>query len=389
MKIFVTVGSTHFNSLIQQVDQLLNCDDFDVTCQIADGSYIPKNHKYIRMTDVIEQYFAEADVVITHAGAGTVFYLLESVKKMVVVPNCERVDNHQLDLAQYVEKNMFAKVCYQLTDLPSCIHSVNTTEYSPYINQPFDGFSLIEHLFNSSTASEIAEIPLNIFEDMDDAVDHIILDGNNVLAGSAIAINPEKIMRAQNDCETKNAIMAASIRYADGIGVVKTLARKTGKKVSRIPGCELWEEIMLKAGKSDIPVFLLGASPDVSLMTVDKLKQQYQVNLCGVQDGYFDKDSENKLIEEIAASKAKIVTVALGSPRQELFIKKCQKVHPNAFYMGVGGTYDVYTEQVKRAPEIYRKLNLEWFYRLMSDPRRIFRQTNLIKYLYLDVTRQL
>lgn len=389
MKIFVTVGSTHFNSLIKHVDQLFIDNEFDVTCQISDGTYIPKNHRYFRMSDSIEQYFDEADVVITHAGAGTVFYLLELGKKIVVVPNCDRVDTHQLDLAQFVENNNFANVCYQLDRLENAIDLAQNAKYSQYINQPFNGYDLIEKLFRAPNSSEVAEIPLDIFENMKEAVDHIILNDEKVLAGSAIAINPEKIIRSQNDKETKDAIMSASIRYADGIGVVKTLARKTGKKVSRIPGCELWEEIMLKAGSTKTPVFIVGASPEVNIKAVEKLKQQYNVNVCGAQDGYFDKGSEKNLIDKIAHSNAKIVTVALGSPRQELFIKNCQTVYPDAFYMGVGGTYDVYTEQVKRAPELYRKLNLEWFYRLMSDPKRIFRQKNLLKYLYLDITRQL
>ena len=389
MKILVTVGSSHFNNLIKHVDQFIPSDEFDVTCQIADGSYIPKNHNYFRVSDSIEHEFEKADIVITHAGAGSVFYLLELAKKMIVVPNCDRVDDHQLDLAEYVEKNNLANVCYQLTEIMASIDTAKSSDYAQYVNQPFNGYALIDKLFKGSPANEVAQIPLDIFEDMNAAVEHIIHDDHSVIKGSAIAINPEKIIRSQNDSQTKDAIMSARIRFADGIGIVKTLQRKTGKKVSRIPGCELWEEVMSKAGKLGIPVFLVGATPAVSLMTVDKLEQQYQANICGVQDGYFDKDAEQQLIEEIAASKAKIVTVALGSPRQEIFIKKCQETCPDVFYMGVGGTYDVYTEQVKRAPEFYRKLNLEWFYRLMSDPKRIFRQKNLLTYLYLDITRKL
>ena len=81
--------------------------------------------------------------------------------------------------------------------------------------------------------------------------------------------------------------------------------------------------------------------------------------------------------------EAKVVIVALGSPKQEQFIQRCKEQHPEAFYMGVGGSFDVYVGNVKRAPNFWIKLNLEWFYRLISEPKRIFRQYKLLKFLYL------
>jgi UDP-N-acetyl-D-mannosaminouronate:lipid I N-acetyl-D-mannosaminouronosyltransferase len=183
--------------------------------------------------------------------------------------------------------------------------------------------------------------------------------------------------------------MSATIRYPDGIGVVKTLIRKSKRKVSRIPGCELWETVMKRSGEFGIPVYLVGASKDVITATSEQLTKQYNVNVCGFQDGYFKQEEENEVIDVIAKLQPKVVTVALGSPRQEIFIQKCIAVCPDTFFMGVGGTYDVYTNNVKRAPLIFRQLNLEWFYRLMSQPSRIFRQTNLLKYFYLDLIRKL
>jgi len=146
---------------------------------------------------------------------------------------------------------------------------------------------------------------------------------------------------------------------------------------------------MKKSGKLKTPVFLVGASADVIKQTKLKLETEYSVNVCGSQDGYFDQTKEQEVIDQIVKVKPLIVSVALGSPRQEIFIEKCRKVCPDTFFMGVGGTYDVYTKNVKRAPEFFIKLNLEWFYRLMSQPSRLFRQTNLLKYLYLELTRQL
>jgi len=394
MKLFVSVGNTQYNSLIKAIDELLPAADFDITVQLATGSYLPVNHSYIRFTDNISKYYAEADVIIAHAGAGTVFQLLEENRRMVVVPNHERLDAHQLDLAQYVDENNFACVCYEFIKLKESVVQAFSKQYKRYISEPFYGYEYIEQCFAEQTANlskpnEVGSLPLNIFNDMDDAVNHIITEQGDVIAGSAIAINPEKVIRAMQEPLVREAIMSASIRFADGIGVVKTLARKSGRKVSRIPGCELWEEIMAKSGLFKLPVFLVGASSDVIAATEVKLQSQYQVNICGKQDGYFDAKDEVGIIENISKQQPLIVTVALGSPRQELFIQKCKELCPDTFFMGVGGTYDVYTNKVTRAPLAYRKLNLEWFYRLMSQPQRLFRQSNLLKYLYMELTRKL
>lgn len=389
MKIFVTVGNTQYNSLIKAIDESLSPDKFDVTIQLADGKYTPLHHKFFRYTQDIKSYFNDADVIITHAGAGSVFQLLEDKAKMVVIPNHDRIDTHQLDLAQYVDNNKFANVCYDLDNIEACVISAAKNQYVEYVNEPFDGYGLIGALFEQPAANVVGGLPLNIFSDMSNAVEHVVTRTGDVLPGSAIAINPEKVVRALNDPLVREAIMSATLRYADGIGVVKTLARKSNQQVSRIPGCELWEAIMKRAGDFAIPVYLVGASHEIISETALRLKQQYSVNVCGIQDGYFDRDKEQEVIDNIALLQPKIVTVALGSPRQEMFIQKCRKLCPDTFFMGVGGTYDVYTNKVKRAPLIYRKLNLEWFYRLMSQPERLFRQSNLIRYLYLELTRKL
>jgi UDP-N-acetyl-D-mannosaminouronate:lipid I N-acetyl-D-mannosaminouronosyltransferase len=101
----------------------------------------------------------------------------------------------------------------------------------------------------------------------------------------------------------------------------------------------------------------------------------------GSQDGYFKPEDRQALFERVRDSGAKIVTVAMGSPRQEILMRDCRLVCPDALYMGVGGTYDVFTGHVKRAPKFWQKLGLEWLYRLLSQPTRIKRQIRLLRYL--------
>lgn len=225
----------------------------------------------------------------------------------------------------------------------------------------------------------IGPVQVSAFNNMQQLLQFIVGDDSKVFAGSAIAINPEKVLTAMREPQISEVIRAADIRYADGIGVVKVMRKRLNKKVQRIPGCELWQQLMLRAAKYQVPVFIVGAKPEVNQQTATKLRSQ-QVNLVGAVDGYF-KD-ESALIAQIKQSGARIVSVAMGSPKQELLIQRIRAQHPDCFYMGVGGTYDVFTGNVKRAPALWCKLNLEWAYRLLSQPSRIGRQLGLARYLW-------
>jgi UDP-N-acetyl-D-mannosaminouronate:lipid I N-acetyl-D-mannosaminouronosyltransferase len=100
-------------------------------------------------------------------------------------------------------------------------------------------------------------------------------------------------------------------------------------------------------------------------------------------------EARQALFDRIRDSGAQIVTVAMGSPRQEIFMRDCRVVHPDALYMGVGGTYDVFTGHVKRAPKGWQNLGLEWLYRLLSQPSRLKRQLRLLRYLSWHYTGRL
>lgn len=226
---------------------------------------------------------------------------------------------------------------------------------------------------------KVGPVQVSAFADMQQLLAFIIREDGSTYAGSAIAINPEKVLTAMRNSEIEAVISGADIRYADGIGVVKVMRRRLKKNVQRIPGCELWQQLMLRAAAYKVPVFIVGAKPEVNQQTADKLRAQ-QVNLVGAVDGYF-KD-EAALIAQIKQSGARFVSIAMGSPKQELLIQRIRAQHPDCFYMGVGGTYDVFTGNVKRAPELWCKLNLEWAYRLLSQPSRIGRQLGLLRYVW-------
>ena len=227
------------------------------------------------------------------------------------------------------------------------------------------------------------------WRNMQHALDYLYADGN-LKQGTLVAINAEKMLTLEDNAEVRELINAAEFKYADGISVVRSVRKKYPEaNVSRVAGADLWEALMARAGAEGTPVFLVGGKPEVMAETVEKLRKQWNVNLVGTQDGYFTPDQRQALFERIHASGAKIVTVAMGSPKQEILMRDCRQVHPDALYMGVGGTYDVFTGHVKRAPKVWQNLGLEWLYRLLSQPSRIKRQLRLLRYLRWHYTNNL
>ena len=227
------------------------------------------------------------------------------------------------------------------------------------------------------------------WRDMQHALDYLYADGE-IRTGTLVAINAEKMLAVEDSPEVRALIEAAEFKYADGISVVRSLRKKYPQaQVSRVAGADLWEALMARAGAQGTPVFLIGGKPEVLAQTEQQLRQRWNVNIVGSQDGYFAADQRQALFERIRDSGAKIVTVAMGSPRQEILMRDCRDVYPQALYMGVGGTYDVFTGHVQRAPKFWQDLGLEWFYRLVSQPSRIKRQARLLRYLRWHYTDKL
>jgi len=199
-----------------------------------------------------------------------------------------------------------------------------------------------------------------------------------------IAMNAEKIL---NENKKLHDIINRNIAYPDGIGAVMALRQK-GLETIKVAGAEFWLDIIneFQKGKS---FYLLGATKDVINQTVDKLRNEYKsINIVGFRDGFLEDGDKKILIDEIKSKKPDVVFIAQGSPRQEYLMDELIENH-SALYMGLGGSFDVYCGLKQRAPKIFLKLNLEWFYRLLMEPTRISRQSIYIKFMYLLKTDKL
>ena len=196
---------------------------------------------------------------------------------------------------------------------------------------------------------------------------------------SLIAVNAEKILHAN---DRTRELFSRNIGFSDGVGAVWALKRKGFKDAVKIPGCELWLDI-IGSSYHDKSFYLVGAQQDVIDNTVAKLNREFPgIRIVNYRNGYLrDGVGRRDLINDIVVCKPDVVFIAMGSPKQEDLIEEMQKAHP-AVYLGLGGSFDVYIGAVKRAPDWWVNHNLEWAYRLVKQPARIARQIHLVKFAW-------
>lgn len=195
--------------------------------------------------------------------------------------------------------------------------------------------------------------------------------------------NPEIVMAAAEDKEFNEILNSADMCTPDGIGVVYAAKMLKTPLYERVAGYDLACGLLDSVRKTGEGVFLFGAKPGVAEAAKENLSTAYPgVNIVGMHDGYFSDDENDDIINEINESGAKLLLVCLGAPKQEKWIfNNKSKLKTVTLCMGVGGALDVFAGVAKRAPEIFIKLNLEWFYRLCKNPSRIGRFAALPKFM--------
>jgi N-acetylglucosaminyldiphosphoundecaprenol N-acetyl-beta-D-mannosaminyltransferase len=204
-------------------------------------------------------------------------------------------------------------------------------------------------------------------------VDEYVRNGKT--GGYILAVNPEKVFVLRQRPLLKALFDRASLLVPDGIGVVLAVRLLYGRRTSRVPGADLMQNICRHAREKNYKIFVYGSKEEVNREAVARLRASFPgIRIVGRSDGYVSEDQMSHLLDSINKSEADILFVALGSPKQELWIDQYLSRLNVKICQGIGGTLDTLVGEVKRAPKIFRKAGLEWFYRLLSDPRRIRRQ---------------
>ncbi len=203
---------------------------------------------------------------------------------------------------------------------------------------------------------------------------------------SVFTPNSEIVQLCIEDASLRDTINEGGLIVPDGIGVIKA-ARILGTPLKgKVAGVDLGRRVMAFAAEDGHPVALVGGKPGVAEEAASALQAAYPgLNICLTADGYFKKEGEENeaVLSRIRESGARIVFVCFGAPAQEKWIAANRDKLPEVnVLLGLGGSLDVYSGRVKRAPAIFVRLGLEWLYRLLKEPKRIGRMMNLPKFYF-------
>lgn len=198
--------------------------------------------------------------------------------------------------------------------------------------------------------------------------------------------NPEIVMSAQKDKKLSEILNNADLVLADGIGIIIASGLKGLRLKHRVTGVDTMDKLLQYCGENKKSFFIFGGRPGIAEIACKNIEVKYRgIKVTGYHHGYFDKEDETEIIDKINNAKPDVLFVCLGAPKQEKWINKNKDKLNCKLAMGVGGSVDVYAGAAKRAPEIFQKLGLEWFYRFLKEPRRLKRMLVLPKFLVRSI----
>jgi N-acetylglucosaminyldiphosphoundecaprenol N-acetyl-beta-D-mannosaminyltransferase len=214
-----------------------------------------------------------------------------------------------------------------------------------------------------------------------DAILRFARDGSGALV---VTLGTEMVVYAQHDPEFREVLNSSALSLCDTVGVL-TVARQSGAALrERVTGVELVDGVCQRAAKEGIPVYFFGGAEGVAADAAAILEVRFPgLIVAGTRNGFFSNEEESAIVEAIRASGARIVFVGLGSPRQEFWLARNLRATGCGAGLGIGGSFDVISGRVRRAPRAWRRLGLEWLYRLWREPHRWRRQLALPYFVWL------
>ncbi|MBD3843043.1 MAG: WecB/TagA/CpsF family glycosyltransferase [Campylobacterales bacterium] len=199
-----------------------------------------------------------------------------------------------------------------------------------------------------------------------------------------VVVNAAKLVHMQSDKELHKSVVSCDIINPDGQAVVWA-SRFLGQPLKeRVAGIDLMQNLVKLASEKGYKVFFFGAKEEVVKGVVDKYTEIYSEDIiAGYRNGYFKKEEEESIAKQIADSKADILFVAISSPTKEIFLNTYKDIIDTPFIMGVGGSFDVVAGKVSRAPVWMQNAGLEWFYRFLQEPRRMWKRYLVTNSLFI------
>jgi N-acetylglucosaminyldiphosphoundecaprenol N-acetyl-beta-D-mannosaminyltransferase len=205
-----------------------------------------------------------------------------------------------------------------------------------------------------------------------------------------VTLGTEMVVYAQNDSRFRSIVNASAISLCDTVGLLAVARRRGAPLRERVTGVELLERLAAGAAATRVPVYFLGGAEGVAADAAAILEVRFPgLQIAGARSGYFTDDETPEIVRGIAASGARLLFVGLGSPRQEFWLAENLAQTGCGAGIGVGGSFDVISGRVARAPAFFRRFGLEWLYRLIKEPRRWRRQLALPYFAWLIVLDEL
>jgi N-acetylglucosaminyldiphosphoundecaprenol N-acetyl-beta-D-mannosaminyltransferase len=225
-------------------------------------------------------------------------------------------------------------------------------------------------------------VPMHLHPNYGDYLQELCEGGQGT---QVITLNAEMVMQARHNPKLLQVIERAELVVPDGAGVVLYL-RSLGHRVNRCPGIELAESLVQWAETQHKSLFLVGGAEGITAAVAHRWQSQYpDINILGTQHGFFlqDPSQTDALLTQLEKLQPDIILVGLGVPRQEFWIDEQRRLCPKSVWIGVGGSFDVWSGTKERAPRWLRENNLEWSYRLYKEPWRWRRMLSLPKFALL------
>lgn len=219
---------------------------------------------------------------------------------------------------------------------------------------------------------------------MDEAVAQAVENLQSKRRCMVVTPNAEIAQSCVTDDRLREIVRKAGLVLPDGIGVIyaSRILKKPLKQ--RVPGVEFGENLVSALRDTGKTIFFLGGKPGVAEEAAHRLQVKYPgLKVAGTKDGYFQREEE--AVEAVQQAKPDVLFVCLGSPKQEYFMADHFDQLGATLMVGLGGSLDVYAGKVERAPALFRKLGLEWFYRLLRQPSRLGRMMKLPQYLWQSI----
>lgn len=201
-----------------------------------------------------------------------------------------------------------------------------------------------------------------------------------------VVVNVAKLVMMEKDEQLRKIVNSCDLINADGQGVVWG-AKILGVDIpERVAGIDLFTNLIELSANKGYRVYLFGAKEEVVSRVSQIFKEKFpKLTIAGSRNGYFTKEEELKIVEDIHESKPDMLFVAMSSPQKEIFLNKYKDKMNVPFVMGVGGSFDVIAGKTKRAPLWMQKCGLEWFYRFLCEPRRMWKRYLVTNSIFLGM----